>query len=270
MQGTLAVTNHPDANELLNRDPLALLLGMLLDQQVPMEWAFLAPLKLRERLGGTLDAATIAALGPEKVEEIFRDKPALHRFPGSMGKRAHAVCQHIVDHYGGDTEAIWSDVATGDELLRRLKELPGFGDEKSMIFVALLAKRMGVRPEGWERCRRPVRRPRAPLGGRHRLQGVPGPRPRVEAGQEEGRPDQAGLTPTAEIGALSPRHARLGAPISGQECWWRSSQPRRIAIARGSWRSWWPAPAMIRSSALPCASPRTRASKCGTASSSEP
>ena len=159
MKGTLAVTNDPEANELLNADPLALLLGMLLDQQVPMEWAFLAPYKLKDRLGGSLDAATIAALGPEKVEEIFRDKPALHRFPGSMGKRAHALCQHLVDHYGGSAEALWSGDVDGDELLRRLKELPGFGDEKSMIFIALLAKRMGVRPQGWEQAAGPFADP---------------------------------------------------------------------------------------------------------------
>jgi len=159
MKGTLAVTNDPEANELLNADPLALLLGMLLDQQVPMEWAFLAPYKLKDRLGGSLDATQIAALGPEKVEEIFRDKPALHRFPGSMGKRAHAVCQHLVDHYGGRAEALWSGDVDGAELLRRLKELPGFGDEKSMIFIALLAKRMGVQPQGWEQAAGPFADP---------------------------------------------------------------------------------------------------------------
>ena len=150
MKGTLAVCTDPDANRLLNSDPLALLLGMLLDQQVPMEWAFLAPYKLRDRLGGSLDAAQIAALGPEKVEEIFRDKPALHRFPGSMGKRAHALCQALVDDYGGKAENLWSDGVDGPELLQRLKALPGFGDEKSRIFIALLAKRMGVQPKGWE------------------------------------------------------------------------------------------------------------------------
>jgi uncharacterized HhH-GPD family protein len=150
MKGTLAVCTDPDANTLLNSDPLALLLGMLLDQQVPMEWAFLAPSKLRDRLGGSLDAAQIAALGPEKVEEIFRDKPALHRFPGSMGKRAHALCQALVDDYGGKAENLWSDGVDGPGLLQRLKALPGFGDEKSRIFIALLAKRMGVQPKGWE------------------------------------------------------------------------------------------------------------------------
>jgi uncharacterized HhH-GPD family protein len=159
MKGTLAVTNDPETDRLLNTDPLALLLGMLLDQQVPMEWAFMAPAKLKDRLGGSLDAAAIAALGPEKVEEIFRDKPALHRFPGSMGKRAHALCQALVDHYGGSAEALWSDEPTGDELLRRLRELPGFGEEKSKIFIALLAKRMGVAPKGWEEAAAPFSDP---------------------------------------------------------------------------------------------------------------
>ena len=105
---TLAVTGDPDADHLLNTDPLALLLGMLLDQQVPMEWAFRGPATLAERLGGSLDAADIAARPPSEVEDLFAAKPALHRFPGSMGRRAHALCQYLVDHYDGDAEAIWT------------------------------------------------------------------------------------------------------------------------------------------------------------------
>jgi uncharacterized HhH-GPD family protein len=145
----LRLTDDPDADRLLSENPLALLLGMLLDQQVAMEWAFSAPLKLAERLDGPLDAATIAALDPEQVEALFTAKPALHRYPGSMARRAHTLCQFIVDEYGGDTAAIWNDVADGKELLRRLKALPGFGDQKARIFLALLGKQCGVTPEGW-------------------------------------------------------------------------------------------------------------------------
>ena len=148
---TFPVTGVDDADRLLVTEPLALLLGMLLDQQVPMEFAFLAPFRLKERLGGgPLDAADIAAMSEEQIDALFRERPALHRFPGSMGKRAHQLCQVLVDEYGGDAAKIWKGVRSGDELYRRLRALPGFGDEKARIFVALLAKRMGVRPAGWE------------------------------------------------------------------------------------------------------------------------
>lgn len=152
---TFPITGDERADQLLVDNPLALLLGMMLDQQVPMEWAFAGPAKLVDRLGGTLDAATVVALGPERVEELFRQKPALHRFPGSMGKRAFALCQALVDDYGGDAAAVWKDAADGAELLRRLQALPGFGKEKSQIFLALLAKRMGVCPPGWQQAAGP-------------------------------------------------------------------------------------------------------------------
>ena len=155
MKGTLAVTGDPDADQLLNTDPLALLLGMLLDQQVPMEWAFASPLKLRERVGGTLDSAVIATLPLEELEAAFRGPPALHRYPASMAKRTQQLCQHLVDHHGGRAETVWTGVATGRELFDRLHALPGFGGEKAKIFLALLAKRFGVRPEGWEEPARP-------------------------------------------------------------------------------------------------------------------
>ena len=153
----IPVTSDDNANRFLAADPLALLIGMLLDQQVPMEWAFRGPYTLRERLGGgdRLDAAAIAALGPDKVEELFRAKPALHRFPGSMGKRTHALCQYIVDEYGGDAGAVWRDASNGDEVLARLKALPGYGDEKAKIFLAILGKRLGVAPPGWEEAAAP-------------------------------------------------------------------------------------------------------------------
>jgi uncharacterized HhH-GPD family protein len=150
MQGDLAVTGDPDADHLLNTDPLALLVGMLLDQQVPMEWAFKGPALLKHRLGGTLDANEIAAMDPEALVAVFCAKPALHRFPASMGRRAHDLCVVVAKDYDGNAEKVWGDAKTGDELFARLRALPGYGDEKSKIFVAILAKRMNVKPKGWE------------------------------------------------------------------------------------------------------------------------
>ncbi len=148
MQGTLYITGDPEADRLLNNDPLALTLGLLLDQQVPMEWAFRGPAKLRERLGH-LDVNRIAAMDADQVVAVFCAKPALHRFPAAMARRTHELCAHIVEQYGGDTAAVWSGVDSGDELLRRLDALPGYGAEKAQIFLAILAKRMGVAPRGW-------------------------------------------------------------------------------------------------------------------------
>ena len=144
----LAVTGRAEADELLNRHPLALLLGMLLDQQVPMEWAFMAPYSLEQRLGH-LDVTRIVAAGPEALTAAFCAKPALHRYPASMATRAYALCQHLVDEWGAEPAAVWQGVETGDELYRRLRALPGFGDEKTKIFLAVLAKRCGVAPPGW-------------------------------------------------------------------------------------------------------------------------
>jgi uncharacterized HhH-GPD family protein len=155
MTAVVPVTGDPEADQLLTDDPLALLIGMLLDQQIPMEWAFAGPLKLRERMGGRLDAAEIAAVEPDKFEAIFKGPPALHRFPGSMGKRTQALCQYLVDHYDGSAAAVWTGVDDGRELVKRVRDLPGFGGEKSKIFTALLAKRFGVRPPGWEEAAAP-------------------------------------------------------------------------------------------------------------------
>ena len=149
---TLHFTDDPEADRLLAEEPLALLTGMLLDQQVPMEWAFKAPAILKERLGGRLNGAEIAAMAPDKLRAVFSDKPALHRYPGSMADRVHALCEAIVDEYDGHAENIWTGVDSGDELLARLKALPGFGDQKARIFLALLAKRLGVTPAGWEQA----------------------------------------------------------------------------------------------------------------------
>ncbi len=139
-----------EANALLARDPLALLTGMLLDQQIPMEKAFTSPQVLAERMGtDRLDAQAIAAHDPEALVEVFRTPPALHRFPGSMAKRTQEMCQALVDHHGGDAEQVWAGVTTGTELVARVAALPGFGDQKARIFAALLAKQLGVQPAGW-------------------------------------------------------------------------------------------------------------------------
>jgi uncharacterized HhH-GPD family protein len=150
MKGTLYITGDADADELLNTDPLALVLGMMLDQQVPMEWAFIGPYRLQQRLGGKLDAEVIASMDPDEFAALAKGPPAVHRFPGSMAKRMQACCRVIVDTYGGDAAGVWSGAKTGDELLERVQALPGFGEEKAKIFIALLAKRLDVRPVGWE------------------------------------------------------------------------------------------------------------------------
>lgn len=143
------VTGDEEADSLLVADPLALLLGMMLDQQIPMEKAFLGPHLLTQRMGG-LDAATIASADPEDLLAHFRERPALHRFPKSMAERAQALCGALEEHHGGRAADVWEGAADGADLLARLRALPGFGEEKSRIFVALLAKRFGVRPDGWE------------------------------------------------------------------------------------------------------------------------
>lgn len=154
MAATFFITGDTDADRLLHAEPLALLLGMLFDQQVPMEWAFASPAKLKKRLGH-LDATKIAGMDPDAFLAACTEKPAIHRFPGSMGKRAHELCRVIADEYDGDAANVWRDAPTGDELLRRLKALPGFGEEKARIFLAVLAKRLAVRPAGWERAAAP-------------------------------------------------------------------------------------------------------------------
>ena len=148
MTGTLYITGDAAADGLLNSDGNALLLGMLLDQQVPMEWAFAGPNTLKERLGH-LDPSKIAAMDVDEFVAVCCEKPAIHRFPGSMGKRIHAVCTALVDDYGGDASNLWADVSDGKELFSRLMALPGYGDEKSKIFVALLGKTQNVQPDGW-------------------------------------------------------------------------------------------------------------------------
>ncbi len=151
----IPITGDDDADRLLEQEPLALLVGMLLDQQVPMEWAFKGPATLRERLGGSLDARAIAAMDQEAFVAVCCEKPAIHRFPAAMGRRIHDLCGALVADYDGDAAAVWTGVGTGRELYDRLRALPGYGDEKTKIFIAILAKRLGRAPAGWEEVAAP-------------------------------------------------------------------------------------------------------------------
>ncbi len=149
MSNKLLLTQDPAADLLLSEEPFALLCGMMLDQQIPMEVAFVGPRKIVERLG-TIDPREIAACDPERFAAICAESPAVHRFPGSMSKRLQDLAREIVDSYGGDTAALWTQGdPDGAELLRRLKALPGFGEQKAKIFLALLGKQYGVTPRGW-------------------------------------------------------------------------------------------------------------------------
>ncbi|MFG3046954.1 HhH-GPD-type base excision DNA repair protein [Streptomyces sp. NPDC048241] len=150
MDVTLHLAQDPAADALLGRSPLAALTGMLLDQQIPMEWAFKGPETIARRMGADdLDAHDIAARDPEEFAALLSEKPAVHRYPGSMAKRVQALCQYLVERYDGDAEAVWRDAGSGAELLKRLEALPGFGKQKAQIFLALLGKQLGVTPKGW-------------------------------------------------------------------------------------------------------------------------
>lgn len=156
MDVSVRLAQQPEADGLLGRSPLAVLVGMLLDQQVPMEWAFAGPLAVARRMAGDdLDAHEIAAYDPEAFVALLAGKPAVHRYPAAMAKRIQQLCRYLVAQYDGDAAAVWRDVATGRELLGRLNALPGFGKQKSQIFLALLGKQYGVRPEGWREAAGP-------------------------------------------------------------------------------------------------------------------
>jgi uncharacterized HhH-GPD family protein len=152
---SLYLSGDEAADELLSTDPLALLVGMVLDQQVPLERAFHSPFDLRERMGGRLDVAELASMDPEALAAVFSEKPALHRFPKSMAGRVQEVCAVVVDSYGGDAAAIWTSAEDGKTLLANVKALPGFGEQKARIFIALLGKQFGVRPPGWDKVASP-------------------------------------------------------------------------------------------------------------------
>jgi len=147
----LHLSQDHDADQFLTGNWLALLIGMVLDQQVTIEKAFSSPAELSRRLGAPLDAAAIAAMPLDDLTALFKERPALHRYPGSMAKRVQDVCAVVAADYGGKVENIWKGVTNGDELVGRLNALPGFGIQKSKIFAALLGKQLGVHPEGWEK-----------------------------------------------------------------------------------------------------------------------
>jgi uncharacterized HhH-GPD family protein len=149
---TLAMPVEPEANELLTRSPLALLIGMLLDQQVPLERAFSAPLDLVRRLGHEPTAAELAGSDPAALAAIFSERPALHRYPKAMAARVQDLARLIVETYDGEAEQVWATARTGPELLKRVAALPGFGAQKAQIFVALLGKQLGVQPRGWRQA----------------------------------------------------------------------------------------------------------------------
>jgi uncharacterized HhH-GPD family protein len=148
----LCLAQDPEADELLSRSPLALLVGMVLDQQIPLEWAFKGPLMLTQRLGRELDAADLAGRDPQALAKVFATPPALHRFPGSMAGRVQQLCRVIADGYGNDATRIWSEAADGKDLLKRIQALPGFGAQKAKIFLALLGKQLDVKPRGWRQA----------------------------------------------------------------------------------------------------------------------
>ena len=143
-------TDDEDANALLANDDFAMLVGLTLYQQVPVEKAFSGPSVLRDRLGGKLDPTTIATMDPDELNDVFRERPALHRFPGSMAKRTQAVAVHIEDVYSGDVSGIWEEVGDSAELLERITQVPGFGDYKARVYAAVLARQFGIQPDGWE------------------------------------------------------------------------------------------------------------------------
>ena len=145
----LHFTGNDEADELIAREPLALLIGFVLDQQVPVQKAFSSPLELKRRLG-SLDAAAIAATDPAELDRVFREKPALHRYPGTMAQRVQELCAVVASEYGGDAERVWSEAADGRDLERRLLDLPGIGDMKKRSLIAIVGKRLGVKPPGWE------------------------------------------------------------------------------------------------------------------------
>lgn len=156
---TLRLSGNPEADTLLSKDPLALLIGMVLDQQVPLEWAFAGPAELRRRLGHDLDARDIASMDPEALAAAFSTRPALHRYPGSMAGRVQELCLMLVDEYGGRADAVWKGATSGEDLLARVRQLPGFGEQKAKIFVALLGKQLGAQPEGWRQASVPYSDP---------------------------------------------------------------------------------------------------------------
>ncbi len=159
----LHLAQTEEANRLISDDPFALLIGMILDQQIPLERAFQAPFELRTRLGGELSAEQIAHYDPDALVQLFIQQPALHRFPAANAQRVQKMANIVVDEYDGDAAAIWVTANTGDELLKRVSALPGFGVQKAKIFVALLGKQMQVRPKRWREACAPFGEPKTTM-----------------------------------------------------------------------------------------------------------
>jgi uncharacterized HhH-GPD family protein len=155
----IQLSGNPAADQLLTDDPFALVVGMVLDQQIPLEKAFTSPYELKERLGGSLDVGKIATMDPESLADIFAERPALHRFPRSMASRVQEVSRLITENYGGDASAIWNSAADGKELLANVRALPGFGAQKARIFIALLGKQLGLATPGWQQVSTPYSQP---------------------------------------------------------------------------------------------------------------
>jgi uncharacterized HhH-GPD family protein len=205
----LNITQDEEADQLVTRDGLALLVAMVLDQQIPLERAFHSPLELQQRLGRRLDATEIAAMDPAALAQVFAEPPALHRFPASMARRVQELCQVLVDDYQGDPARLWQSAGSGAELLRRVRALPGFGDQKARIFVALLGKQFGVNPDGWAEAAAPYGAPGsflsvADIDGAESLA-------RVRAYKQQ-RKAEAKATATAPAPSPRARAARRTAP----------------------------------------------------------
>jgi len=155
----LHLSQDDNADRFLSDNPLALLIGMVLDQQIPLERAFSAPLELRRRLGGDLDAGHIASMDPDRLAKLFSERPALHRFPAANAKRVQELCRIVTEDYHGDPAAVWNEASDGADLYRRVVALPGFGAQKARIFVGLLGKQLGVDIPGWREAAEPFGRP---------------------------------------------------------------------------------------------------------------
>ena len=147
---SLHIAQNEAADALISENPLALLIGLVLDQQIPLERAFTAPLDLQHRLGGRLDVEEIAGMDPEKLAAVFAERPALHRFPAANAKRVQELCRILVEEYHGQAAEVWTGATSGADLLHRIQALPGFGEQKARIFVGFLGKQMAVRPDGWQ------------------------------------------------------------------------------------------------------------------------
>ena len=158
---TLRLAGDADADALLTKDPLALLIGMVLDQQIPLDWAFRGPASMVERLElpVPMDAAHLAGIDPEVLAEAFSRPPSLHRYPRAMAERVQALAAQVAEDYANDAARIWTGASDGADLRRRVHALPGFGEQKARIFVALLGKQLGVRPKGWEEASAPFGEP---------------------------------------------------------------------------------------------------------------